>query len=344
MGALGLMSRNATTISSWWTMSAGISPSAMPQNRQSDGHAPPNARSAAAGRGGSAASGDPGPRASHRAVRDLTIDVLDLTRPIAFSRSSRRRRTATSTWSSRGRPSAHRRGRCSMSTSRSSRGALARTPRGPRPRARGAPPRGASSSAPRPGRPCASPASRAAPSSGRRAARRPDALMNATVRSNAASSSVGKPAITSRVDRDPGDGGAGALDDRAYSPDAYRRPIRRRTPSSPDCRGRWRCGSVRGAPRTQAPSSSSSTCCGSIDERRSRSTSVSARIRRTSPASVSAERVCAPRGPRSDQPPSYVPTLIPVSTTSRCPARPPAGHPRARVPARGSVPGRAPAG
>ena len=43
--------------------------------------------------------------------------------------------------------------------------------------------------------------------------------------------------------------------------------MRRRTPSSPDWSGRWRCGSVRGAPSTQTASSSSSTCCGSIELR-----------------------------------------------------------------------------
>ena len=48
--------------------------------------------------------------------------------------------------------------------------------------------------------------------------------------------------------------------------------MRRSTPSSPDWSGRWRCGSVRGAPSTQAASSSSSTCWGSIELSRIRST------------------------------------------------------------------------
>src|SRR6185295_6930657 len=78
VGAFGLMSRKATMSSSLWTMSAGISPSAIPQKRHSDGMG----TSGLVGQHRQVAADLPlrpvecDDRAD-RSVRDLTVDGLD---------------------------------------------------------------------------------------------------------------------------------------------------------------------------------------------------------------------------------------------------------------------------
>jgi hypothetical protein len=57
----------------------------------------------------------------------------------------------------------------------------------------------------------------------------------------------------------------------------YRRPIARRTPSSPDCSGTWRCGETVGVSR-EPSTSASSTWLTSIDESRRRSTPGASRL------------------------------------------------------------------
>ena len=146
--------------------------------------------------------------------------------------------------------------------------------------------------------------------------------MNATDRRQAASSSVGKPTITSAWIATPG------IASRTRPTTA--RVVGRRRSAGPSAaaRRRRRTGAAGGSAAASAARRRPRPGAARRRRAAARSTRAGSARRRSrrgaagrAPPASAPSGVWAPRNPRSDQPPSYVPMLIPVRTISRWPAR-----------------------
>ena len=145
--------------------------------------------------------------------------------------------------------------------------------------------------------------------------------MNASERSQAASSSVGKPTIASAVDRDAGERRPDPPDDRGV---VGRQVAPAHPPEHAVVAGLERQVDVRQRPRRAVGPDAEQLVVDVLRLDRGEPDPLDRRSRRGSAGRgrrASGPSGCGSRGsPRSDQPPSYVPTLIPVRTISRWPA------------------------